>query len=512
MSIPLNRRLTILFLLAFILRLPGFFWGFDFHDFGSFSFLHLDEKLLCDHFVRFLQEGAVARKNYVYGFPTLSLWLLKFVSLFVDQMTPLVILLTIRFMNIVFGSLTVLLTYKIGLQWGLKEKTAWLAGAFLAFFPLHISESHLATPGVSGVFFVYLTFFFSSAFQKKGMQKHWVAACIAAGAGIAVKFHLELLLPLAALIAFQKSKRWTLLASGLAVVSLSFLVLNIQFFTGELKAYGLTATWEDNFFRTEHRLFWNPLVYGLALFPAVTLPGLGLAGWGFFTRIRRLSFRRWTLQQRQIFFLIVVPILSYSGAVLLLSSNFVRHLLIFLPLVAILAALGWENLFQGLRKKTRTWAYATIFLYLAIGAVNLEKRYVFDPNLDARNWLKKMTLGSLWFGSVLPEESAKTIPPARIGRQLRESEYLVLAHSYNYRFLRSPLTPWTSRPTPAESYHWKSVKDPYFIQDTLLGKTDFKMVQRFEIQEWLPEFFFFKKLLGSFTLEIGDVLIYRRTK
>lgn len=103
-----------------------------------------------------------------------------------------------RALTAVFGTLTVLLVYQIGMRWGTRY--ALLAAALMAVMPTHVRESHYVLTDVPATFFVTLAFLLALRAHEQPRAGAFVWAGAAAGLATAVNYAggMALVLPLVA--------------------------------------------------------------------------------------------------------------------------------------------------------------------------------------------------------------------------------------------------------------------------------------------------------------------------
>lgn len=101
-----------------------------------------------------------------------------------------------RAVTALFGTLTVLVVYRIGLRWGARY--ALLAAALLAVMPLHVRESHYVLTDVPMTFFVALAFLFSLSAHEHPTARAFAKAGAAVGLAAGTKYPgaLAIVLPL----------------------------------------------------------------------------------------------------------------------------------------------------------------------------------------------------------------------------------------------------------------------------------------------------------------------------
>jgi 4-amino-4-deoxy-L-arabinose transferase-like glycosyltransferase len=91
-----------------------------------------------------------------------------------------------RALTALFGTLTVLLVFQIGMRWGTRY--ALLAAGLMAVVPLHVRESHYVLTDVPVTFFVTLTFLLSLRAHEQPRAARFAWAGAAAGLATAVNY------------------------------------------------------------------------------------------------------------------------------------------------------------------------------------------------------------------------------------------------------------------------------------------------------------------------------------
>lgn len=85
-----------------------------------------------------------------------------------------------------WGILTILLTYKIVEK--ISPQAKLLAAALVAFFPIFVQNSALATPDITLTFFILLVAYESILYLENLSQKYLILMCVTTGIGITCKY------------------------------------------------------------------------------------------------------------------------------------------------------------------------------------------------------------------------------------------------------------------------------------------------------------------------------------
>jgi len=166
-----------------------------------------------------------------------------------------------RFVNVLFGTGTVILTYFLANRVLMSRWLGLAAASFMAVLGIHIQYSALITPDVPAAFFVTGVVLFSLVFLEGGKLAPLVAALVFCGLGAATKYNsgLSVITPASAILLRYAlypresfDRRWLVLL--VAIPTVTFFVV---------MPYALLDT--------------NHFLDGIG-FPATTLQGIGPSG------------------------------------------------------------------------------------------------------------------------------------------------------------------------------------------------------------------------------------------
>ncbi|MCI0442806.1 glycosyltransferase family 39 protein [bacterium] len=125
---------------------------------------------------------------FLYGFYWIGVWTGHF-----NEMTsvPQASLIFVgRFVCAIFGTLSVILIYRIGLYFG--RAAALIAMAILAASPQHIEFSHMLRPEVPAVFFAVATVYAALSLSQHPTARRTLIMGLLAGASFSVKYNIGL--------------------------------------------------------------------------------------------------------------------------------------------------------------------------------------------------------------------------------------------------------------------------------------------------------------------------------
>lgn len=501
-------------LLALIVRLPGLFWGFHYFIGKPFLFLHFDELAFGRQFCDFLTSGELARKDYVLGFPV-EVRVLS--SLFeASVISPFVVVMIARAMNIAFAVGTIPLVYAISTKLYRSSESALYAVLLLALAPLHIAYSHYATPLASATFWFYLSCLALIIYLQEKRSLAWMAACVATGAATAVKFFA---MPVASLIlcSLRGPRKFSLLMTAIFLCSLTFFLFNNGVSPSKLVDFRNILV-ADNFHERYHLLWANPMMYLFDLLPGLGAPFflLVIAGVAIARRSKPdVSSSIWTSAQ---FISLELPVIIYTVVICLMTASFARHVVPLIPYLAIHAGrqvpILWEQVKARIPAKMLNILVSALFLYQLAAALTMEWNHLQNRPTQAAQWLKEhmregervyipshVVFSSIWEG-LLPE----TI----LTGGEKYAEYVLVSEGMTSMVSRTQTNPLSDHPTADEIYHPWFINDVQEMRALIDGESGFEKIAEFRAATPLPEFSLYKWLFHSIIVEYGDVTIYKR--
>jgi 4-amino-4-deoxy-L-arabinose transferase-like glycosyltransferase len=338
---PSMVTLAIIVALAAMLRFVAIGTGIPFN-------IGVDEPQIMDRAVRMMKTGDL--NPHFFDYPGLYFYVqfatacLRFLAgatnghwTSLDQVDAADFYLWGRAVTALFGTLTVLLVYRIGMRWG--SRYAALAAGLMAVMPLHVRESHFVLTDVPVTFFVTLALLLTLRAHERERALHFVWAGAAAGLAAGTKYPgaIAILLPLIAVWMTLGTKPSRLVGSlgvlgGFAAAFLMVAPYTILDLPAFLNGYAHLAGYYSSKPLGEPAsvTYYKHLSRSMS-WPAfaLVLTGLGLAG---VRAIRGPGRVRWTIT-------VVFPLVYYyflSGQTLVYG----RYLLPLLPFVCLLAAIG----------------------------------------------------------------------------------------------------------------------------------------------------------------------------
>jgi len=171
------------------------------------------------------------------------------------------------------------------------------------------------------------------------------------------------------------------------------------------------------------------------------------------------------------------------------------------------AGYGFKKIQAGIFYRRRIFLLTAIILYQLIYVINFQYYYIFDTRASAQEWIKT----HIPDGKII--YTMRHTQMSDLGRyQLvkgYQAEYLVMNEGDYFRYRRSVFSPFKRYPDWDETYHADS-EDFKQIRKIFKGESNFKLVAEFPVRFITPENFLYKKLWGTYTMEIGDTRIYQQ--
>jgi len=503
----------LLFCFAFVLRLPGLFWGYHYISGGPLMFIASDETSFVKHFLPLMQNGTIGRQDYFFGFAREAQLAMQ---LFIHQDEPItseLILMVVRMMNIVFASATVVVVFLLASALFGNTIQAILAALVFSLLPLHVLQSHYATPAASFVFWFWSAIYSFFVFSKKNSIWLWYFAWACAACACATKFGFVVLIPGFILFA----RRPTLaLGLGLILFVVVFLYMNLWWAPWDLYEGLKNSTVPDNFNERVYSRWTNIVTYIIGLMPALTLAVLIPAFFGLWQRLRSISSNILSQVPKDFFYILELPLLVQFLILLSLTSAFNRHLVIFMPYFAILAVTTLCNMAKRtvFQRSVALVSIISIVFYQLTAVVNLESNLLPNRYLLALKWLaqNKPATDTIYFPSKweFEETLRPVVPSAWRSDSVETAKYALVPDKVIWRMKRSTLNPFTERPKYNEIFHSGMIDDYATMLKIVFEESQFEKVVNFSSVEYLPEFILYKKLFSTYTDEYGDITIYKR--
>lgn len=465
-----------------------------------------------------------------------------------------------RSLSAVLGALTAVVLGMIALVLSPgRPQIAWSASLLLALSGFHATQSHMATVDAAMTFYLYLFLLAALlAVSRRGVLPAVISLLLLVPAVFSKRFWP---MPLFAYLAFLPYNSWRWFAGNtnnrhVIVVVIAALATAALAFNTDFQAAGwypwlalfylfvpwrklnpwtiplflaipwlitwialsdtfyiraFTAGWPTSTFGSGFgSIGWNKIPRNLLNFPVVLILGLGLPaaillpiGIRYVINDRKNS-RLW---------LCFLPVLVFAAYMLLIAPRTTyRHYLPLIPMAALLAAYGlWS-----LRIARNRLFLVLFFTWPALLLMDFERDFQQDPRRKIASWYEQRPDSRIfisYYASPPPGLNSAPIlfqPEYALAedKKLLLGQYLVLSENwYDTAFPQELNGPYVdnlerlikTRPAWAQLY-----------RQILAGNhPNLKLVEEFNVQNFMPELVLHKKYYGTFQKFVGDLKVYQ---
>jgi len=511
-----NRELKILIgilLLTVLLRLPGFFWGyknFDLFQTDEMQHYGIARNLIHQFDPAVIPEAEVTDQFNGRGLGT-QMALLGYPFLKLFHWSSYILLPIGRLLSIIYSVLLVWLVF-----WILRRESGdgWLAllsAALIGIVDLAVTQGHYGVPDTGYVFWALFAFYSTYVLWKSPSAVMRLPVLLGATLSVAMAFSFRFdVVPAVALFGVLiwnglrrhldvKTFWWTLAAAAVLCAGFFYLSVGFNYNIAEfLKSkkelfeggYDIVQNGKYTHFLT------NPLQYLFALLGGTSIfifAASIISKWQLIRRKLEIPIAGWlrflfAAMAAEFFFL-------WIG-----DATFVRRAIIFLPLMAMLAAvamLGW-----------RRWLIGAAIGYTL--ALTIISQYAFfkDNRYAAQEYLRQEHSSAAVAYS--PYAKVKGAAFVGIAPKIAKADLLVMHEASYGRYGKNFTTPFMTKPSCCADVFLCLPDECSFTQQLFRGDLPYRLVKTFPIWHPFPERLLFKRLFGTYETFLGDVLIYQR--
>lgn len=506
-------------LTALLVRMPGVFWGANFPS-GWFGH-HVDEYAHLVNAERIINPLVPPRwppHPYPSGMaahaavPLVAWRAARGEALSTTLPTPQTIITTGRIAGALYGAASVLILYLLARRiFPDNPRVPLFAAWLMALGGLHVTQSHFFLADVPALFWL-LTGLYLLWRETEQRNPHFLyAAAVAFGISFGLKlsvFGLPSLL-LVALLAAPRLVR--LFFSGVGFVA-GFVLVNAGAYTTYdlIKTFskGISDPWQ--FSRAT-----SALLYLIELPSVFSFPVVLLCAGGVYLLIRRARALSQGRDAFRIAALILLPCAVAAFFVLFKMDHFPRHLVTFMPWVALSAAwaLVRASDWLGLRGAPRAVLPGIVFAYLAIFVYDGERVFLNDPRNPAAQWV----IDHVRPGSTICWTHHNWFPPRA---NLRYVEYpeqgnpdVIVVEMHTANHYLSGMGWKNSYPRDYRRiFDSKSQRRVDRWQALFRGTSEYQPVARFGEGYFMPEYRFTDHLIGNRSRNyVAEIVIFQKT-
>jgi hypothetical protein len=519
-----SRRWVVLGLLALAaaVRLPGVFWGANFPI--DIVALHNTDEGTHLNLARHLVTPASARTSLPKYPPATAVPVVLTIAAYRAMQglpaTPLpekhrVIMLG-RAFAVVAGSLTVVAVMLLALHLAAPWPAAVASGIAVALAPLHVTQSHFFLADAPSILWTTLGLWSLGVHLKAGHPRPLVPFGIAAfcfGAAFGYKL-APFGIPSLAVATLLPGARARRMAVGLASAAAGVMIVSaFQFGPRELLfvlRYG-SHTPGVIIDRVQSALMYAIHLPGVFGTPVLVLAAVG--GALLLRDGRNLRGSDGELARRWL--LLWLPLATTLVMVFWRLDPFPRHLLTFLPWVAVFAGLGFERARQWLRtRRVADWILPVAAVaWLAAIVADEQRHFVEDPRNEAGRWmLANVAPGTdiFWINAPLRRYRNRQIF-TKLAQTGERPAYIVMNMSYANSFLSGQ--GWrNSMPQNCRTIVIGATPERVrYMQDLMTGRGGYTEVARFPERYVMPELTVPLQLFGDrWRNFVSEAVILRR--
>jgi hypothetical protein len=412
-----------------------------------------------------------------------------------------------RIVSALYGTGTILLVYLVGRR---LFESPWVgvAGAgILALGGLHVSQSHFFVADASALFWWLLgTLLLLRYVQDEPRNDATLLwAGFSFGVAFGVKLSLASIPSLFLVAAWQRPRIMRILHTGIFFLA-GFVVVNFAAYT-PFDLYKTLVRGAGNPY--QYSVWSNVGMYLLELPSVVSLPVFLLALVALYPLGRRLFLPANRSRLLPLLVVVGLPLLIQFVPTALKLSHFARHLVPFLPWLALAA--GWSLVSLSTRLRARglhpVFVCAPLFAYLALFVYDGEKGYLREPRNEAARWIQHHIAPGTqisWEGHNDFSGYRHTVFPDR-GRPC-----LVVIEMYRANHYLSGMGWKNSYPRDIR-YIFDAISQEHVdaFQALFKGETEYQEVARFGERYFMPEYTFTDRVLGNRSRNyLSEVVIF----
>jgi hypothetical protein len=521
---PLHKILLLgAFAVALLVRVPGFFWGYNFP--GGWYGHHVDEYWGVQLAIPMINPYAKVEWQHPYpkgmaahaAAPILLANLARGKLLVSDPNQlppppePIDIILVGRVSSILYGAGTVFIVFLLARCFFADVRVALLAAWIMAFGGLHVSQSHFFLADVPSLFWFLLGTYLLVRDAQQAERGHsnfflWASFCFGAAFGLKLTLWC---LPTLAIWALWIQPRITRAVHGAIFFLSGFAVITLLWFSPfELAKSFLKGTTSGY----QKRYLEGFLMYLYELPSVVSVPVtlLALVGGVFLLRKLLRSSERQRFWQISLF--IFLPLLLHGYFSVFSLSNFPRHIIPFIPFMAMSAA--WALLRAGTALRARglhpALVIAPLFIYLGLFVFDGERVFIHEPRNEAARWIQanvKPGTPIYWRGHTnfmgypsINFHDGQGRPPVLVMEMYRVNPVLS-GMSWRDSYPRD----WR--------YIFEATSQRYVdnLQAVFKGESEYREAARFAEGYFMPEYKWTDRLLGNRSRNyVSEIVIFTR--
>jgi hypothetical protein len=376
-----------------LIRLPGVAWGYNFPT--GWAMHHIDEY---SHWViaeNLIDPSTPVRWYHPYPKGMAAHVAVPFIALraisgkFTEKAPDIVPIIVVgRIISVIYGTLTILLVYLLSRQLFRDVRVGMIAAWIFALGGLHVTQSHFFLADVPTLFWSLLAIYLLLLELERPSVAYFpylIGAALCLGFAFGIKMVLAVIPTLVIVTLIRPPRFIRVLYVAIAFIA-AFSLINLMSFSYYDFYNILTERTNDPYIWR----WWESLIMYIVESPGLlSFPFLILATTGAIGLIIKLFSPVMRPRVLTLGIIIILPLVLQSFLVLFVHKHFLRHLIPFIPWMAISAAWMIVKIIDyiKIRKIHYAWVTVPLLLYLAVFVFDGERVFIQEPRNKAAEWL-----------------------------------------------------------------------------------------------------------------------------
>jgi len=515
----MTRNQSLLLIAAIVVgfgvRLPGVFWGYNFpagwqsHHPDEATHWMLSEPLIDPSFGQRWEHPYPRGTAAHVAVPFLLIRTLQGQLTGNPPPSRIAITATGRFVSVLYGTATILVLFLFCRRLFRDPRVAVLSAWILALGGLHVTQSHFFLADVPALFWFMLGSYLLYTHltdPPSPVPSRLLWGAFSYGVAFGVKL-VVIGLPSLGVIVLMRRPRIRNAIFATVFFLAGFVAVNLLSYSPtdlyETLLGGTTDPWEWSYWA-------NIWLYLIELPSLVSLPILLLALGGIIALARRLFASDATDRRTAILLVVLLPMVLHAGFVAFKLDHFLRHLIPFIPWLAVAAAWSLTRIGDALsrRRIPAAAAYLPVFAYLVAFVFDGERVFIQDPRNEAAAWI----LENVPQGSSLSWRRPGSFPGYETPQTSGRPPDVVVMEMHNANHYLSGMGLKNSYPRDYRRiFDAISQESVDYVQALFKGESEYREVARFDEGYLMPEYVLVNRLIGNRSRNyVAELVIFRR--
>ncbi len=502
-----------LVILGLAARLPGVYWGSNFP--GGWQSHHPDEFTHWTN-ARTLIDPSAFGSWTPHPYPKGLAAMVAVPALAVRQLRirggdwpyKRTVIVAGRLVSVAFGTATIVLVVLLTQHFFRDPRVAWGAGLIMALGGIHVTQSHFFVSDVAGLFWLLLgVYLLIRELDRDPADRRdylgWAAFALGVAFGIKL---IVAAIPTLGIIVLLRRPRLARIARSAVFFIAGAAIINFGSYSPHELYVTLRRGIGDPYMF--NRLS-GVLLYIVELPSVVSLPVAVLGVIGAVALARRALAPENRPRLPAIVLVVALPLLVHAYLVAFEIDHFPRHLLTFIPWLAIAAAWSLIKIADWVKARGLHPAVVVVpfFIYLGAFVIDGERVFITDPRNAAAEWIQQnVPPGTTiwWRGANLPDYEYLRYPmkgkPAVLVIDMKDANHYLSGMGWRDSYPRDSRNIFDSF-----GQDWIDA-----MQAVFRGTTDYREVARFGEGYFMPEYRVTDRLIGNRSRNyISEIRLFR---